>query len=173
MLVEAACCDSKLADEGEQREAAFDAIASTMPLASVGYEAEVGANGERLIWLAPNVVDRLQALRGPVSNVILRLAGSGEPRYGQNPVAWCAGDRDAVYDRSAQLADIRRGTANLSSRPEANRRPVRKEYARGSSVRPKTGRPGLAFPLMWRPQEGRDERDPQARGDPGCRCRRL
>jgi hypothetical protein len=26
-------------------------IASTMPLGSVGYEAEVGVNGERLIWL--------------------------------------------------------------------------------------------------------------------------
>ncbi len=46
-------------------EAAFQAIASTMPLGSVGYEAEVGANGERLIWLAPNLVDRLRAL-GPV-----------------------------------------------------------------------------------------------------------
>jgi hypothetical protein len=62
-------------------EAAFQAIVSTMPLGSVGYEAEVGANGERLIWLAPNVVDRLRALRGPgesYSDVILRLAGGGE-----------------------------------------------------------------------------------------------
>ena len=32
-------------------ESAFEAIASTMPLGSVGYEAEVGANGERLIWI--------------------------------------------------------------------------------------------------------------------------
>ena len=62
-------------------EAAFQAIASTMPLGSVGYEAEVGANGERLIWLAPNVVDRLTALRGPgesYSDVILRLAKGGQ-----------------------------------------------------------------------------------------------
>ena len=29
------------------------AIAVTLPLGSVGYEAEVGANGDRLIWLAP------------------------------------------------------------------------------------------------------------------------
>lgn len=36
-----------------------------MPLGSVGYKAEVGANGERLIWLAPNVVDRLPARRVP------------------------------------------------------------------------------------------------------------
>jgi len=58
-------------------EAALQAIASTMPLGSVGYEAEVGANGERLIWLGPNVFDRLTALRGPgesYCDVILRLA---------------------------------------------------------------------------------------------------
>ena len=61
-----------------------------MPLGSVGYEAEVGANGERLIWLAPNVIDRLKALRGPgeiYSDMILIMAGSGEPRHGQNPIA--------------------------------------------------------------------------------------
>ena len=58
-------------------EAAFRAIASTMPLGSVGYEAQVGPNGERLIWLASNVVDRLRALRGrgeSYSDVILRVA---------------------------------------------------------------------------------------------------
>ena len=58
-----------------------------MPLGSVGYEAEVGANGERLIWLPAAVVDRLKALRGPgesYSDVILRLAGSGEEGEGQN-----------------------------------------------------------------------------------------
>jgi hypothetical protein len=68
-------------------EAAFDAIAATMPLGSVGYEAEVVANGEQLIWLARNVVDRLKPLRGPGesnSDVILRLASGGEPREGQN-----------------------------------------------------------------------------------------
>jgi hypothetical protein len=61
-------------------EAAFDAIASISPLGSVGYEAEVGANGERLIWLLAAVVDRLRVLRGPddsYSDVILRLAGNG------------------------------------------------------------------------------------------------
>jgi hypothetical protein len=57
--------------------AAFDAIASTMPLGSVAYEPEANANGERYIWLEPKVVDRLRALRGPgesYSDVILRLA---------------------------------------------------------------------------------------------------
>jgi hypothetical protein len=37
-------------------------------------------NGERLIWLEPNVVDRLRTLRGrgeDYSDVILRLASEG------------------------------------------------------------------------------------------------
>ena len=44
---------------------AFDAIASTLPLGSVGYENEVNERRERLIWLEPKVVDRLRALREP------------------------------------------------------------------------------------------------------------
>ena len=58
-------------------EAAFEAIAATLPPGSVGYENAVNEKGERLIWLAPNVVDKLTALRGPgedYSTVILRLA---------------------------------------------------------------------------------------------------
>jgi len=59
--------------------AAFDAIVSTMPLGSVAYEREANAEGERLIWLPPSVVDRLRFLRGPgesYSDVILRLVAS-------------------------------------------------------------------------------------------------
>lgn len=58
-------------------QAAFEAIAATMPLGSVSYEAEVGGNGERLIWLPATVLARLKALRGPgesYSTVILRVA---------------------------------------------------------------------------------------------------
>ncbi len=57
--------------------AAFEAIAATLPLGSVGYEPNLTSKGERLIWLAAAVVDRLQAMRGPgesYSDVILRLA---------------------------------------------------------------------------------------------------
>ena len=57
---------------------AFEAIAATLPLGSVGYEAEPTVSGERLIWLEPSMVDRLKAMRGPGeswSDVILRLAG--------------------------------------------------------------------------------------------------
>jgi hypothetical protein len=57
-------------------QAAFDAIARTLPLGSVSFENKTNEHGERLIWLEPRVVDRLRALRGPgesYSDVILRL----------------------------------------------------------------------------------------------------
>ena len=58
-------------------QAAFEAIARTLPLGSVSFENKIDENGERLIWLEPNVVDRLRAMRGPgesYSDVILRIA---------------------------------------------------------------------------------------------------
>ena len=61
--------------------AAFDAIAGTLPLGSVGFERDVGANGERMVWLDAAVVGRLTALRGPgesYSDVILRLAEAAQ-----------------------------------------------------------------------------------------------
>ena len=56
---------------------AFEAIARTLPLGSVAFENAINENGERLIWLEPNVVDRLRTLHGrgkDYSDVILRLA---------------------------------------------------------------------------------------------------
>ena len=58
-------------------EAAFEAIARTLLLGSVGYESEANEHGERLIWLEDAMADRLGALRGPgetYSDVILRIA---------------------------------------------------------------------------------------------------
>ncbi len=58
--------------------AAFEAIAATLPLGRVGYENAVNERGERLVWLAPNVIDRLRAMRHPgesYSDVILRIVG--------------------------------------------------------------------------------------------------
>jgi hypothetical protein len=60
-------------------QAAFEAIARTLPLGSVGYENKVNERGERLIWLERAVVDRLRFLRGPgesYSDAILRLAAA-------------------------------------------------------------------------------------------------
>ena len=59
-------------------QAAFDAIAATLPLGSVSYENQTNERGERYVRLVPNVVDRLRAQRRPgesCSDVILRLAG--------------------------------------------------------------------------------------------------
>jgi hypothetical protein len=59
---------------------AYAAIASTLPLGSVAVEPEANEKGDRYVWLAPNVVDRLRFLRGPgesYSEVILRIAAEG------------------------------------------------------------------------------------------------
>ena len=45
-------------------QAAFEAIAPTLPLDSVSFENKITENGDRLVWLEPNVVDRLRSLRG-------------------------------------------------------------------------------------------------------------
>jgi hypothetical protein len=55
---------------------AFEAIAATLALGSVGFEREASEKGERLIWVEASVVDKLTALRGPgesYSDVIMRL----------------------------------------------------------------------------------------------------
>jgi hypothetical protein len=43
-------------------QAAFDAIASTLPPGSTGYENAVNEKGERLIWLEARWLDRLKEL---------------------------------------------------------------------------------------------------------------
>ena len=45
-------------------QAAFDAIAKTLSLGSVGFENKANEKGERLIWLDRAVVDCLGAMRG-------------------------------------------------------------------------------------------------------------
>ena len=58
-------------------QAAFDAIARTLPLGNVSFENRTDEEGNRLIWLDRAVIDRLRSLRGPgesYSDVILRMA---------------------------------------------------------------------------------------------------
>ena len=55
---------------------AFEAIARTLPLGSVGYEVEANERGERYVWLEAVMADRLGAMQGPgesYSDAILRL----------------------------------------------------------------------------------------------------
>ena len=64
---------------------ATEAIAATLPLGSVGYEAQLNAKGERLVWLESAIVDKLEAMRRPgesYSDVIMRLV---EIEAGQRP----------------------------------------------------------------------------------------
>ena len=58
--------------------AAFEAVSSTLPLGSVGFEPAANDKGEHMIWLEAAVVDRLAAMRLPGesnSDVIVRVAG--------------------------------------------------------------------------------------------------
>ena len=66
-------------------QTAFEAIARTLPLGSVGYDNAVDAKGQRLLWLDRAVVDRLRSLRGAgesFSDVILRIAVAGRVSAG-------------------------------------------------------------------------------------------
>jgi hypothetical protein len=61
-------------------QAAFDAIAETMPVGSVAYEGQTNEKGERLIWLGPDVIAKLRHLREPgetYSDAILPEARDG------------------------------------------------------------------------------------------------
>ncbi|MGA8444799.1 MAG: hypothetical protein WB766_06340 [Roseiarcus sp.] len=60
-------------------QAAFDAVAATLPLGSVPYEPAVDEGDLRYIWLEPRWLDRLKSYRGSgesYSDVILRLAAA-------------------------------------------------------------------------------------------------
>jgi hypothetical protein len=56
--------------------AAFDAIASTLPLGSGGFENKRAANRDWFVWLPHDVLARLNHLRAPGeshSDVVLRV----------------------------------------------------------------------------------------------------
>jgi hypothetical protein len=58
-------------------QAAFGAIASTLPLGSVSYENEANERGERLSGWTTLSLARLRAMRGPgesYSDIIVRIA---------------------------------------------------------------------------------------------------
>jgi hypothetical protein len=58
-------------------EAAYEAIAATLPLGSVGYEAERSETGKVFIWLDRWAMDRLTAERRrgeDLSDTIIRVA---------------------------------------------------------------------------------------------------
>jgi hypothetical protein len=59
-----------------------DAIAATLPFGTTSYENKIDEHGNRLIWLPPDVLTKLNHLRGPsesYSEVILRIAEETTP----------------------------------------------------------------------------------------------
>jgi hypothetical protein len=61
-------------------QAAFEAIARTLPFGSVSFENAADEHGLRYIWLEHRWLDRLNSYRRPddsYSDVILRVAAEG------------------------------------------------------------------------------------------------
>jgi hypothetical protein len=61
-------------------QAAFEAIAKTLPVGSVAYEPATDAGDLRYIWLERRWLDRLNSYRRALesySDVIMRLAAEG------------------------------------------------------------------------------------------------
>jgi hypothetical protein len=58
-------------------QAAFEAIARTLPLSTVSFENKIDENGDRLIWIERRMLDKLRSHRRAgesYSDVILRVA---------------------------------------------------------------------------------------------------
>jgi hypothetical protein len=64
-------------------QAAFEAIARTLPFGSMSFESAIDENGDRLIWLERRMLDKPNSHRRAgesYSDVILRVAAdSGGP----------------------------------------------------------------------------------------------
>jgi hypothetical protein len=60
-------------------QAAFDAIAATLPLGAVGFENARAPNGDWFIWLPHHALAKLKRLRGPSGELQRRdcCAGGG------------------------------------------------------------------------------------------------
>ena len=61
-------------------QAAFEAIARTLPFGSMSFENAIDEDGDRLIWLERRMLDKLNSHRRAgesTSDVILRVAAEG------------------------------------------------------------------------------------------------
>jgi hypothetical protein len=136
--------------------AAFEAIARTMPLGSVGYDAEANERGERYVGLPPNVVDRLSAMRGPsYSDVILRLSEGGglaaaARRQGRQQLGFAGVCRHCEYGngRGGCLMPPR-PTSHAFVRVHARERQPRLERLANSWLKSCCGRSRLPARAKW------------------------
>jgi hypothetical protein len=112
-------------------QAAFDAIAATMALGSVGYENKTDEHGNRLVLLDRAIVDRLRSLRGPgesYSDVIIRVArgvGLFFPDYepagtGRSP------DDDGLLRAAAYDGKVENRRRRVGNAIEIARHPIRR-----------------------------------------------
>jgi hypothetical protein len=97
---------------GDEGRSSFLMQGFVWSLGSVGYENATNEGGNRLIWLAPNVVNRLRAMRRPGESY---SDGEGEGRLMTHATA--GGAR-----RSATLNDAAGGAAaRMQMRPRRKR----------------------------------------------------
>jgi hypothetical protein len=84
-------------------EAAFDAVAASLPFGNTGYENKIDEHGNRLIWLPRDVLDRLNHLAGRgaanhdgsarKSRGSQRKESAPRPQSGLNCSNWTTGPR--------------------------------------------------------------------------------
>jgi hypothetical protein len=99
------------------------------PLGSVGFELELTAKAERLIWPDPRTVDKLATLRGrgeTLGDVILRVAGQSSGAYEEatkTATLETSGHRRSASARQVDSADAagRRGDGPSISRRHGSR----------------------------------------------------
>jgi hypothetical protein len=109
-------------------QAAFDAIAATLP-SSVGVEQNRAPNGDYFIWLEPNVVDRLRALRA--WRVLQRRhSAAGEDQ----PLAGRVGYVSAVGQSCLRLIGARRLSGQRLPEHEAGAFPNLKAVERAFAL---------------------------------------
>lgn len=63
-------------------QAAFEAIARTLPFGGVAFENKIDENGDRLIWLELRVVDRVQGPAWPGRELQRRNLAAGVGKAG-------------------------------------------------------------------------------------------
>jgi hypothetical protein len=80
--------------------AAFEAIASTTPLGSIGFENERAPNGDYFVWLPREVLARLmRELRDSYSDAVLRVVEGLEARGGERSRAYLSKPRHSARPR--------------------------------------------------------------------------
>ena len=160
-------------------QAAFEAIAKTLPFGDVSFENQIDEHGQRIIWLPRDVLYRLRSLRAPgedYSGVILRIAAGGawtqmkrEPLQappGRSRLAiFVAGIRELADLKSYRQA-FRNAAAQVVARAHVRGLAALPSSARSNEARVlavRMAKAALAFHPQWRDEaHGATVRSPAA-----------